>query len=91
MQNIKYQEPKIMGYAELIQQRLQNLSQEKQAEIYDFVEFLAARSSNASLKAEHANDWTDTEFSRLSIAQAMRGLEDDPVTYTLNDVKERWQ
>lgn len=34
-----------MGYAELIQQRLQSLPPDKQAEIYDFVEFLVARST----------------------------------------------
>lgn len=32
-----------MGYAELIHQRLQTLPQEKQAEVYDFVEFIATR------------------------------------------------
>lgn len=32
-----------MGYAELINQRLQTLPQTKQAEVYDFVEFIATR------------------------------------------------
>ncbi|MFA7239324.1 MAG: hypothetical protein WC091_04365 [Sulfuricellaceae bacterium] len=32
-----------MGYAELVHQRLQTLPQEKQAEVYDFVEFIATR------------------------------------------------
>lgn len=32
-----------MGYAELIQQRLQVLPQEKLAEVYDFVERIATR------------------------------------------------
>ena len=80
-----------MGYAELIQQRLQTLSQEKQAEIYDFVEFLAARSPNTGAAAEPSGDWTEVEFSRLSITHAMRGLEDDPIMYALDDLKERWQ
>lgn len=34
---------KSIGYAELIQQRGQVLPQEKQAEIFDFVEFIATR------------------------------------------------
>ena len=34
-----------MGYAELIHQRLQTLPQEKQAEVYDFVEFISTRSN----------------------------------------------
>lgn len=78
-----------MGYAELIQQRLQTLPPEKQAEVYDFVEFIAARIPHAA--PENASDWTDAEFSQMAMAKAMRGLEDDPVTYSLADLKERWQ
>lgn len=75
-----------MGYAELIQQRLQTLPPDKQAEVYDFVEFIAARNQKAT-----PVDWTNEEFSRLSMVQALRGLENDPVDYVLADVKERWQ
>jgi len=75
-----------MGYAELIQQRLQTLPLDKQAEVYDFVEFIASRNQKAA-----AVDWTHEEFSRLSMAQALRGLENDPVDYALADVKERWR
>ncbi len=32
-----------MGYAELIHHRLLTLPQDKQAEVYDFVEFIASR------------------------------------------------
>jgi len=32
-----------------------------------------------------------TEFSRVSMTQAMRGLENDPVAYSVDDLKERWQ
>ena len=77
-----------MGYAELIE-RLQTLPQDKQAAVFDFVEFLSARSTHEKLPA-HA-DWSDTEFAGLAMAQALRGLEDDPVTYTLADLRERWQ
>ena len=75
-----------MGYAELIQQRLQTLPPDKQAEVYDFVEFIASRNQKAA-----PVDWTDEAFSRLSMVQALRGLENDPVDYALTDVKERWQ
>lgn len=34
-----------MGYAELIQQRVQNLPADKQAEVFDFVEFIAQRTA----------------------------------------------
>ena len=80
-----------MGYAELIQLRLQTLPPDKQAEIYDFVEFIAQRSATAvAVVAAAPSDWTEAEFAHLSLSQAMRGLEDDPVTYSLSDIKERW-
>ena len=80
-----------MGYAELIYQRLQTLSLEKQAEVYDFVEFIAARVHATEAAAKRHALWTDQEFSRLSLTHAMRGLENDPVDYQLTDLKERWQ
>ncbi len=36
-----------MGYADLIQKRLQTLTEQKQAEVCDFVEFIAARNPAA--------------------------------------------
>ena len=32
-----------MGFADLIHQRVQTLTEQKQSEVYDFVEFIAAR------------------------------------------------
>lgn len=78
-----------MGYAELIE-RLQALPQEKQAEVFDFVEFLAARSRSTDQQPAHS-EWTDAEFSDMAMAQALRGMEDDPVGYTAADLRERWQ
>jgi hypothetical protein len=77
-----------MGYAELIE-RLQALPRDKQAEVFDFVEFLSARSGKEQAHAR--GEWSDTEFADLAMAQALRGLEDDPVAYTLADLRERWQ
>jgi hypothetical protein len=31
------------------------------------------------------------EFSKMVITQALRGIEDDPITYTRNDLRELWQ
>jgi len=80
-----------MGYAELIE-RLQTLPHEKQAEVFDFVEFLAARGGNTGGAAHLADgDWTDAEFSSMAMAQALRGIENDPVAYTRDDLREQWQ
>ncbi|MFH1871915.1 MAG: DUF2281 domain-containing protein [Pseudomonadota bacterium] len=79
-----------MGYAELIE-RLQALPQDKQTEVFDFVEFLSARFGSAGEALLGHGDWTDAEFSRMAMAQALRGIEDDPVAYTRNDLREQWQ
>jgi hypothetical protein len=79
-----------MGYAELIN-RLESLPREKQAEVFDFVEFLASRCSTTTDKLHTHTDWTDAEFSELSMRQALRGMEDESVNYTLADLREQWQ
>lgn len=79
-----------MGYAELIA-RLQALPQDKQTEVFDFVEFLSARFGVAGEALFVDGDWTDTDFSRMGMAQALRGMEDDPVAYTRSDLREQWQ
>lgn len=85
-----------MGYAELIE-TLQNLPQDKRAEVFDFVEFLAAKSRMASdtrhepdghgIATPPDNEWTDGEFAQLAMRQALRGMEDEAVSYTRDDIK----
>ncbi|MDP1633727.1 MAG: hypothetical protein Q8L69_03470 [Gallionellaceae bacterium] len=79
-----------MGYAELIS-KLVALPREKQAEVFEFVEFLSARCSTSTDKPITHTEWTDAEFSELSMSQAMRGMEQETVTYTREDLRERWQ
>ena len=79
-----------MGYAELIS-RLESLPREKQAEVFDFVEFLASRCGATTGKQFTRAEWTDAEFSELSMRQALRGMEDESVTYTRADLREQWQ
>jgi hypothetical protein len=74
-----------MGYTELIE-KLQALPQDKQAEVFDFVEFLVARFGTSADQSE----WTRTEFAEFAFGQALRGLEEDTVIYTADDVRERW-
>jgi hypothetical protein len=47
--------------------------------------------TNESLREFHDNEWTDGEFTQLAMSQALRGMEDDAVIYTRDDIKERWQ
>jgi len=68
-------------------EKIQALPVEKQAEVFDFVDFLASRSASNS---QH-DEWTNAEFAEMAMNQAMRGMEDEPSLYTLDDLKERWQ
>ena len=79
-----------MGYAELIN-RLESPPRDKQAEVFDFVEFLAARCGASTNKPLPHAEWTNAEFSELSMRQALRGMEEDSVTYTRADLREQWQ
>ncbi|MEI7843539.1 MAG: hypothetical protein WCI39_10980 [Gallionellaceae bacterium] len=79
-----------MGYAELIN-ILELLPREKQAEVFDFVEFLSARCAASADKPLAHTEWTEAEFSELSMRQALRGMEDEKVTYTRADLREHWQ
>lgn len=77
-----------MNYAELIE-KLQILPEDKQAEVFDFVDYLAERFSHPA-KAQF-EEWSERGFSDLSLSQAMRGLEEETGLYTEADLKERWQ
>lgn len=78
-----------MGYAELIS-RLESLPRDKQAEVFDFVEFLAARCGTTfGTQLTHA-EWTDAEFSKMAMQQALRGIDEETVTYTRADLREQW-
>ena len=73
-----------MGYPELIE-KLQALPQDKRAEVFDFVEYLVARFGGAG------SDWSDAEFKEMAFGQALRGMEEEPVTYGVEDLQERWR
>ena len=77
-----------MNYAHLIE-KLQILPADKQAEVLDFVEYLADHFSKPVPPI--FSEWSEHDFSKLSMTHAMRGLEDEPVLYTEADIKERWQ
>lgn len=80
-----------MGYAELIE-KLQALPEDKRAEVFDFVEFLASRFAvpDAGEKRD-VTDWHDAEFGAFSLGQALRDMEDDPAVYSRDDLRESWR
>jgi len=68
-----------MVLSEKIQEYIGRLPPSFQEELFDYLEFLLA-------KAEHE----DEEWSRMSLASAMRGMEDEPELYTLADLKVKY-
>jgi hypothetical protein len=71
-----------MVITDRIQQHLEKLPASFQAEVLDFVEYLAAKASHEAVRRE-AKDW-----SSLSLAYSMRGMEDEEtLTYTASDLK----
>lgn len=67
-----------MVVVERIQTYLQRLPPPFQTEVLDFIEYLLAKAE----REERA------EWSNLSLAYAMRGMEDEEVpTYTIADLK----
>lgn len=79
-----------MGFAELIA-TIQTLPKDRQAEVFDFVEFLVARCGTQAGRTPAQAEWTDTEFTELAMRQALRGMEEEPAIYTRDDLQERWQ
>jgi len=68
-----------MVLSEKIQEYIQKLPPSFQEEVLDYLEFLLA-------KAERE----DRQWSRLSLASAMRGMEDEPEIYTIADLKVKY-
>ena len=71
--------------------KMQALPADKQAEVFDFIDFLASRSTTPDHQKIADDEWTNSEFSTMAMSQAMRGMEEEPPLYTLDDLKERWQ
>jgi len=65
-----------MSIAEAIIKDVQALSESKQAEVLDFVQYLRSKAEKQELK-----DLVD-----FSLSSAMRGMEDEEVPYSINDI-----
>ena len=72
-----------MTVAEKISQHLKSLPESVQAEVLDFVEFLRHRHGAKS------NEQDERDWSRFSLSQAMRGMEDEESPYQLSDIRSR--
>lgn len=71
-----------MTLAQRILAELEDLPETYQAEVLDFVEFLRKKSEQASTLEEDRTAW-----SSFSLAQALRGTEDEP-GYNEDDLQE---
>jgi hypothetical protein len=72
-----------MTTAERIHQYIQKLPESLQIEVLDFVEYLLLKEERKTVQQD------ELAWSNLSLALAMRGMEDeDTPTYTTADLKE---
>jgi hypothetical protein len=71
-----------MTIAEQIFYHLAALSDKEQSEVLNFVEFLESRSREQNQRLENEG------WSTFSLETAMQGLEDDPIEYTVADLRE---
>jgi len=69
-----------MNLSEKILATVASLSEAKQAEVLDFVEYLKLKTE----KEENSN------WNSLSISSAMRGMEDEESNYSVTDLKETY-
>jgi len=64
-----------MNIEEKIITQIHELPETKKAEVLEFVNYLSTRKSN--------KDWSD-----FSLSSAMRGMEEEYSSYSLDDIKE---
>ena len=64
---------------EKIQEYIRKLPESLQEEMLDYLEFLLVKANRE-----------DNEWTRLSLASAMRGMENEPDLYTLSDLKVKY-
>ncbi len=73
-----------MTLTEKIFSHIENLPEMYQVEVLDFIEFLESKSKTLPDR----NDEERAIWSSFSLAQAMRGTEDEEDLYSLDDVEE---
>jgi hypothetical protein len=78
-----------MNVAETIYEKINLLPDDKQQEVFDFIDFISSR-YNKKQAITTNEELTDDIFVNFSMHHALRGIEDDPVNYSTEDLKERW-
>ena len=78
-----------MNVAEVIYEKINSLPDDKQQEVFDFIEFISSRYKKKQIMPTN-EELTDDMFVNFSMHHALRGIEDDHVNYTSEDLKERW-
>ncbi len=74
-----------MSIKQIIQERIDVLSEEKQTEVLTFLNSLIDSQN------EYDRQQEDDEWSHFSLGQAMQELENDNLPeYTEQDLKEKW-
>ena len=73
-----------MNISEEISEHVEKLPEAFQAEVLDFVAYLESKISRDNRRGVEDEDW-----SQLSLSFAMRGMEDESPTYSIDDVKEK--
>jgi len=70
-----------MNTVEKIIEQLKSMPESDQAEVLDYLEYLKSRKGRKE---------DDSEWSRFSLDSAMRGIEEEPSPYGIEDIKEQF-
>ena len=67
-----------MNVAEVKYEKNNSLPDDKQQEVFDFIEFISSRYKKKQIMPTN-EELTDDIFVNFSMHHALRGIEDDPV------------
>jgi hypothetical protein len=73
-----------MNHTEKIMDHVQRMPEAEQVEVLDFIEYLETKARERRAREEEEG------WSALSLASAMRGMEDEPSDYDTADLKEKF-
>ena len=71
-----------MAIADTIYQFIERLPPTLQAEVLDFAQYLLFRAER--------DESDEVDWSRFSVAMAMRGMEEEDSPYTMDDLRETY-